>query len=69
MSIFAERLTELREARGIKRAVASELCGFGSNAFRRYELEEMAPSLSAAVTISDFFGVSLDYLVGRSDDR
>ena len=67
MSIFAERLTELRKAHGLPCATLSELCGLCPQQVGRYESGRQLPSLAAAVALADFFGVSLDYLVGRSE--
>lgn len=65
--VFQERLRKLREAQRKKRIVVSELCGLHPGAIRRYERGEAQPTLEALVKIADYFEVSLDYLVGRSD--
>lgn len=67
MEIFRARLRQLREGRRISRKVASELCGFGPGAFRRYERGEREPSARALGAIADEFDVSMDYLWGRSE--
>ncbi|MDD4565863.1 MAG: helix-turn-helix transcriptional regulator [Eubacteriales bacterium] len=36
--------------------------------FKNYELNERKPTYNALIALADFFDVSLDYLVGRSDD-
>jgi transcriptional regulator with XRE-family HTH domain len=64
---FRIRLQNLRERRRISRIVLSELCGLSSDAIRRYERGESEPSLHSLVAIAEFFEVSVDYLVGRSD--
>lgn len=67
MSEFPERLRRLRERNRLKRCVLSELCGLNRNAVRRYELGEAEPTLSTLESIADYFEVSVDYLIGRSD--
>lgn len=69
---FPERLKHLREtyrSRSIKKPISrqtlSELCGLAPDAVRRYERGEARPSMEALVRLADFFGVSIDYLVGR----
>lgn len=62
---FRQRLQSLREARRISRIVLSELCGLDSDAVRKYERGEREPTMSSLVAIADFFGVSVDYLIGR----
>lgn len=64
---FRQRLRGLREKKRISRKVLSELCGLNSDAIRRYERGESEPTLHSLIAIADFFGVSVDYLVGRYD--
>lgn len=62
---FRQRLQSLREQKRISRIVLSELCGLDPDAVRKYERGEREPSMKSLVAIADFFGVSVDYLVGR----
>jgi transcriptional regulator with XRE-family HTH domain len=64
---FRQRLQQLRERKNISRIVLSELCGLHPDAIRRYERGEDKPNLESLVAIADFFGVTIDYLVGRCD--
>ena len=64
---FPQRLRMLRERRGISRRVLSELCGLSKNMISRYERGERSPSLSDAVKLARFFGVSLDQLAGADE--
>ena len=64
---FPTRLQRLRERRRISRRVLSELCGLSKNMIARYERGERLPSIKDAAALADFFGVSLDYLCGRSE--
>lgn len=43
--------------------------GLALNTYVRYERGEREPTASILVQIADFYGVSADYLLGRSDDR
>lgn len=64
---FSQRVKKLRARRGISARALAELCGLSKNSIAQYESGGYSPSLTAAVAIADFFDVSLDYLVGRSD--
>ena len=64
---FRQRLQMLREQKRISRIVLSELCGLDPDAVRKYERGEREPTMSSLVAIADFFDVSVDYLVGRSE--
>ena len=68
MDTFPKRLKQLRERRRIKRYVLSELCGLHRDAVRRYETGEAKPTVEALESIADELGVSVDYLLGRTDD-
>lgn len=62
---FRQRLQSLREQKRISRIVLSELCGLDPDAIRKYERGEREPTLKSLMAIAEFFGVSVDYLVGR----
>lgn len=64
---FPERLQSLRERRRISRRVLSELCGLNSDAIRRYERGEVEPTLHSLIAISEYFEVSVDFLIGKCD--
>lgn len=64
---FPERLKKLREKNRLKQCVLSELCGLNRNAVKLYEKGESEPLSSTLESIADFFDVSTDYLLGRTD--
>lgn len=66
---FPVRLRELREQRGISRKTLSELCGLTHDAVRRYERRQAVPTMPVLVSLAEYFGVSIDYLVGRTDEK
>lgn len=66
--IFAERLLSLRKRANVsQRALAKDL-ELSSPAITYMETAQRSPSFEVLCKIADFFDVSLDYLVGRSDD-
>ena len=67
MSVFSERLISLRTQMGMSQGAAAEELGLASRTYQYYEADEREPRLSTLVRIADFYGVSLDYLAGRSD--
>lgn len=64
---FQERLKRMRERNRLKQCILSELCGLNRNAIKRYENGEAEPTASSLESIADYFDVSIDYLLGRSD--
>lgn len=62
------RLKELRKERGISQVkMAMDLCT-NQNTISRYETGEREPGIAELIRIADYFGVSIDYLVGRSEN-
>lgn len=61
------RLKELRIAKGFTQKQVADLLGMVQRNYQRYETGEVDPPLSKAIALADYFNVSLDYLVGRSD--
>ena len=64
--LFPARLRQLRESRNIDRKTLGELCGLSKNMIGKYENGERDPSIKTLTVIADYFGVSLDYLMGRN---
>lgn len=62
---FRQILKQLREHRRVSRKVLSELCGLHSDAVRRYERGESEPTMHALIALAEYFGVTVDYLLGR----
>ena len=69
MSNLPERMLSLRKSRGLKQENAADLCGLSYMSYRRYETGEREPTASVLSRIADFYGVSIDYLVGRTEKR
>lgn len=47
--------------------VTSQLMGLPADALRRYERGEAEPSMSSLEKIADYYHVSVDYLMGRTN--
>ena len=65
---FSEHLSFLRKQKGISLACLGEYLGVTDEAVRLLEKGKRSPSFEVLCALADFFDVSLDYLVGRSDD-
>ena len=65
---FSERLVELRKSRGLTQKQVYEGVSMSMLGDQRYEYGEREPSFQKLIALADYFDVSLDYLVGRSDD-
>ena len=69
MEKFSERLRELRKERGLKQKEMAEVCGIKVRSYQQYEYDENYPTVLGLLFLADYFGVSLDYLMGRKDER
>lgn len=64
-----ERLRELRIAKDLTQAQVADGINCTPAAYNRYETGERQPPIDALTKLADYFGVSLDYLVGRAPIR
>ena len=69
MASFSERLRGLRKERGLKQKEMAEICGLKIRSYQQYEYAENYPTVPGLVFLADYFNVSLDYLMGRKDER
>ena len=67
MASFAERLLILREGKNVPQTTAAKAIGITSRTYQRYENGEREATVSTLIRMADYFGVSIDYLVGRTD--
>jgi len=65
--IFAERLEELRIQKGLTAVALSKAIGVSKQAIGQFEKAANYPHVNTLTALADYFNVSLDYLVGRSD--
>ena len=65
MSIV-ERVKQLCEKRGLTLSGLSKTLGFNKNAI--YAWDEHVPAADKLQAAADYFGVSVDYLLGRTDN-
>jgi repressor LexA len=68
MGVCGERLKELREQKGLYPSEVAKILGISRTAYIKYESEETAHPRKLD-ELAAFFGVSVDYLLGRSDSR
>lgn len=67
-NIFAERLRQLRLAHNITTITLAKELNVSKQAVSQFEKAANYPHCNTLVALADYFNVSLDYLVGRSDD-
>lgn len=68
MVTMAQRLEALRTERGISRPALSAALGFPKTAMEKFETGRQTPTQDQQKKLAGYFGVSLFYLRGESDD-
>ena len=63
------RLKKLRKERNISQLKLALDLNMNQNTISRYENMERQADYETLVAFADYFGVSLDYLLGRNEDR
>ena len=66
-NVFSERLRELRANKGLKSLEMADLLGFSQPVYSRYE-NGRTPDVDTVSAISDACGVTIDWLLGRSNE-
>lgn len=67
MATFEERLTKLRTKAGVSQQAIGDALNVSRWAVHNYEAGKNRPDFDGLIALADYFDVSLDYLVGRSD--
>ena len=66
--ILSQRLRECRKRGNYTQREVSIYCDLTEKAYQNYELGTHEPKLSIIMRIAEFYNVSIDYLVGLTDD-
>ena len=69
MITLAQRIEELRTQRGMSRPGLSAALGLPKNAIEKFETGRQTPTKEQQEKLASYFGVSLFYLRGESNDR
>jgi len=66
--VFILRLRELREKNNISQVRLAMELNLNQNSISRYENGEREADYKTLIAFADYFNVSLDYLLGRTDN-
>lgn len=62
------RLKEIRKAKGISQLKLATDLNTNQNTISRYETGEREPGIAELIRIADYFNISVDYLLGRTEN-
>lgn len=68
LKILAQRLRQCRKSKGLTQNEVAIYCDITEKTYQNYELMTREPKLEILIKIADVFEVSIDYLVGRTDN-
>ena len=69
LKVFPDRLRLLRNERQLTQRQMADLMGITERNYQRWEKGEVNASGTALIFLGDYFHVSADYLLGRTDNR
>ena len=63
-----KNLRILRQKKGISQQQLADVLGISQQSVNKYENHNIEPDIATLITLSDYFGVSVDYLIGKNAD-
>ena len=69
MEVFSVRLREMRLKKGFRQKDMADLLGITPRAYQYYEEGKRYPDFRGLLLLAEHLNVSIDSLVGRTDDK
>ena len=67
--MLKDKLKELREKHGLTKRELCEKTGISERAYFTYEFGEREPKVGTISILADFYGVSVDYILDRTEEK
>ena len=68
MNKLSNRLIKLKKDKNLLQKDIAKDVNFSLRAYQYYERGQREPTASVLIALADYFDVSIDYLVGRTDN-
>lgn len=65
--LIAERIDELMKEQGLSQTKLGDKIGVSQSSVSEWLSKKIEPSIHSLWRLADFFGVTVDYLIGRED--
>lgn len=65
---LSDALKRFRKEYKLTQKAAAETAGVAERVYQSYEYGKVVPTATVLIALADYYDISLDYLVGRSDD-
>lgn len=69
MSILSERLKQLRDEKEVMQKEVASYLNITTSAYGFYEQDKRTPTPEVLSKLADFFKVSVDYLLGKTEEK
>lgn len=69
MEKFSARVKALRESKGLSQDALGKIIGVKRYSVYTYEKGRNYPDIPRLIALADYFDVTTDYLLGRTDER
>ena len=69
LEIFESRLSALRKEKKLTQTDMGEVLGCSMRNYHRLEHGEINATATTLIALADYFDVTIDYLLGRTDER
>ena len=69
MFVYFYRLRDLREDRDLNQTQIAELLYTSQTVYSRYERGYQTIPVEHLIVLADFYGVSVDYILGRTNNK
>lgn len=67
-NLFSKRLKELRLSHNLKQSDIASKLEMSERGYRRWELADTEPNFNTLIFLADYFDVSTDYILGRTNN-
>lgn len=67
--MFRERLQQCRLEKDVSQTAVAQYLNITRQAYNHYETGQRQPTQEVLIKLADYFGVSVDYLLGRTDEK
>ena len=64
---MVENLKKLRNKKGISQQMLANIFGISQQSVNKYENHSIEPDIDTLMRLADFFGTSVDYLIGHTE--
>lgn len=66
---MVKNLKVIRHARGISQQTLANAMGITQQSINKYENHKIEPDIDTLIALADYFDVTVDYLIGRTDEN